>query len=324
METIKQYLESMFKGLPKTDELQRIKDDLLFNMDEKYEELKKEGKSENEAIGIVISEFGNIDELLQEMDIHVSSDETNNTNEENTPLLSQDEVQTYLSFTKIFGEKIALGVLLILVGVSGLILVSTFTSNTKYEALAIIPLFLALIPAVALFIYYGMKNEEYEFIEKGNFRISTSTKAYLESQIKTKHDLQIKTIIFSVCLFIISPLIVIITHFINESFILLATSIMIFIISIGVYSIIRVCVPIDSYKKLLKIGDYTAKNQQAERIIGAVASVVWPLATAVFLYMGFVYNAWGRAWIIFPVLGVVFGAFSAGVNAWYTDSSQKH
>ena len=40
---------------------------MLRTMEDKYEELKMEGKSENEAIGIVISEFGNIDELIDEL-----------------------------------------------------------------------------------------------------------------------------------------------------------------------------------------------------------------------------------------------------------------
>ena len=38
-------------------------------MEDKYVELKAEGKSENEAIGIVISEFGNMEELIRELGI---------------------------------------------------------------------------------------------------------------------------------------------------------------------------------------------------------------------------------------------------------------
>jgi hypothetical protein len=34
-------------------------------MEDKYNELISEGKKENEAIGIVISEFGNLDELAE-------------------------------------------------------------------------------------------------------------------------------------------------------------------------------------------------------------------------------------------------------------------
>ena len=61
METIKNYLESMFLNLPNTPEVYKAKNELLQMMEDKYTELKGSGKSENEAIGIVISEFGNLD-----------------------------------------------------------------------------------------------------------------------------------------------------------------------------------------------------------------------------------------------------------------------
>lgn len=38
-------------------------------MEDKYNELISEGKSDNEAIGIVISEFGNLDELADSLGI---------------------------------------------------------------------------------------------------------------------------------------------------------------------------------------------------------------------------------------------------------------
>lgn len=71
MDTIKTYLDNMFTALPKTEQAERMKQDLYNNMIEKYQEMKKEGKSENEAVGIVISEFGNIDELVSELGIKV-------------------------------------------------------------------------------------------------------------------------------------------------------------------------------------------------------------------------------------------------------------
>ena len=64
METIRNYLETMFANMPNTPEVRRAKDELLQMMEDKYNELKSEGKTENEAVGIVISEFGNIDELI--------------------------------------------------------------------------------------------------------------------------------------------------------------------------------------------------------------------------------------------------------------------
>ena len=86
MEAIKTYIENMFSTLPHTEEIERLKEELLSNMEEKYLELKDEGKSENEAIGIVISEFGNIDELLNELDIEIPEERAENTLSKKTML----------------------------------------------------------------------------------------------------------------------------------------------------------------------------------------------------------------------------------------------
>jgi len=50
METIKNYLDNIFANLPKTKEMERLKSEIYYNMEEKYNELKKSGKPENEAI----------------------------------------------------------------------------------------------------------------------------------------------------------------------------------------------------------------------------------------------------------------------------------
>ena len=63
MNTLKSYLESMFAKMPNTREVLRAKDELWQMMEDKYMELIAEGKNENEAVGTVISEFGNLEEL---------------------------------------------------------------------------------------------------------------------------------------------------------------------------------------------------------------------------------------------------------------------
>ena len=55
MDTIKNYLENMFMNMPKTDKVLKAKVELGQMMEDKYNELIKEGKSDNEAVGIVIS-----------------------------------------------------------------------------------------------------------------------------------------------------------------------------------------------------------------------------------------------------------------------------
>lgn len=53
MDTIKSYLETMFANLPATTEVLKAKDELWGMMEDKYNELISEGKSENEAEGLL-------------------------------------------------------------------------------------------------------------------------------------------------------------------------------------------------------------------------------------------------------------------------------
>ncbi|MBR2992568.1 MAG: hypothetical protein IKF31_04610, partial [Clostridiales bacterium] len=94
MNAIKNYLDNMFRNLPNTEEVRRAKSELLEMMEDKYEELIKEGKTENEAVGIVISEFGNLDELAETLGI---TEAVNENPDEDKPMLSMDRVKDYLT-----------------------------------------------------------------------------------------------------------------------------------------------------------------------------------------------------------------------------------
>ena len=69
MEAIREYLSNMFMNLPETPQVLRAKAELMEMMEDEYEELIAEGMSEKEAVGTVISEFGNLDELAEELGI---------------------------------------------------------------------------------------------------------------------------------------------------------------------------------------------------------------------------------------------------------------
>ena len=108
MDTIMNYLNTMFATVAQTEQMQKIKNDLAVNMEDKYNELKAEGKSENEAIGTVISEFGNIDELLKDFGLQQLNEENGTT--ETTGVaesqtvgqrrVTREEVENYLTAKK--------------------------------------------------------------------------------------------------------------------------------------------------------------------------------------------------------------------------------
>jgi len=50
METIRTYVENIFTTFPKTEKSASLKREILTGMEEKYNELIREGKSEHEAV----------------------------------------------------------------------------------------------------------------------------------------------------------------------------------------------------------------------------------------------------------------------------------
>ena len=101
METIKSYLEAMFASMPNTPEVKKAKAELLQMMEDKYNELIEEGVSENTAVGTVISEFGNLDELAEDLGLTKELQETHER-EESMPrhFLRMEEVEDYLNLMK--------------------------------------------------------------------------------------------------------------------------------------------------------------------------------------------------------------------------------
>lgn len=63
MDVINAYLETMFSPYPQTPRLLEAKEDLRGMMEDAYNEAIAAGRSNNEAVGKVITEFGNLDEL---------------------------------------------------------------------------------------------------------------------------------------------------------------------------------------------------------------------------------------------------------------------
>jgi hypothetical protein len=321
METIRNYLETMFQGLPETEEIRRLKEELLANMEDKYQELKDQGNTENEAIGKVISEFGNIDELLREMDISFMQDEM----PENYPLFNQYDIEEYVDRTAANSRSVALGVTLILIGVSSLVFLSTlfegfaimrWIPESVRDIVPILTFFVFLVPAVGMFVYSGMRMEQYKFIDEGQFMIPVAAQGYLNQKYQESKENQRIYVVIGVILCVLSPVAIFAGSIFGSNGSSYGVCVTLLIIAAAVFLFIVSGTPVEAYKKLLKIEEYSAVQKKKNKVVGAVASVVWPLVTAVFLIAGFVFGAWSSAWIIFPITGVLFGAFAAVCDAF--------
>ncbi len=312
MDTIKSYLENIFASLPKTDAVLKAKSELLAMMEEKYRALKNEGKTDYEAVGAVISEFGNIDEIINNLGVK------RRENNSNLPLLKEEEINAYISTNRSGGLLIGLGVFLIITGVGLMVLLAgmgeagLFSSGKINDAggvIGLIIMFLFIAIGVGLFIFSGIQMERYKYLEKG-FVLPD----HLREDIGRKYDKQTLSftaaIIIGVGLCILSPVPVLLTVVFPGLASHVAVALLLLIIAIAVFIFIKAGTAREAYQRLLQIEDYSPEKVAADKVTGAVAGVIFPLTALVYLYLGFFRGLWHPGWLIFPVVGILFGIFS--------------
>ncbi len=66
-EKIRKEVNVLFQNAPNTKRANDLKDEIISNAEDKYEDLIKQGKNEEEALQIVMKEIGNVDELIEEL-----------------------------------------------------------------------------------------------------------------------------------------------------------------------------------------------------------------------------------------------------------------
>jgi hypothetical protein len=318
LDTIKNYLENMFVNLPKTQEVQKMKHDLLSNMEDKYNELKSEGRSENEAIGIVISEFGNIDELINELGIQ------NASQVEILPSLAQQEAYDFISTNKRAGKLVGIGVFLCIIAAAPLILINQWAesgfiaSSLKgfSDVLGLIILLVLVAIAVGIFIYSGTLSERYKYLERG-FDLSSHLKAQIQQENNKFNSTYTASVIIGVAMCILSPILLFITSTFGDNASVYGVIGLLIVIAIAVYMFIYFGRIKEGYKKLLGLDEFAIsyrEKEKSDKVIGAVAAIVWPIAVCIFLISGFIYYKWYINWIVFPITGLLFGMFSAAYS----------
>ena len=250
MNAIRNYLDNMFRNLPNTEEVRRAKTELLEMMEDKYEELIKEGKTENEAVGIVISEFGNLDELAESLGI---SEAVAENPDEDKPMLSLDRVKEYLSMMSQHSMLVPLAIGLCIFSVAFNIIADAIPGFPEF--LGVVCMFLSIGVAVGLFIYEGIKKNQYKEIYKKECSLSIESAEYVRGIRKSYKSSYALMSSFGICLCILSilnPMIIGSIPFINDNF---GAVLFFLFIALGVFLITSANIRMDGYDRLLELNE---------------------------------------------------------------------
>ena len=317
MDAIKSYLENMFLHLPKSPEVIRAKDELSQMMEDKYNQLRSEGRTDNEAVGQVIAEFGNLDELAGNLGI--SNEVSALISESEQINMTDQDVERYLAVSRESGRQVAGGVTLILLGVIILMLLQSIADmgwlvEKVAQAFGIGGLLLMVAIAVYMFIMAGVKTDKYENMETKFVNIDP----YLRNRIKLQKDEYITAFGRSIAtgvFLILLGVIVLVTVTILEvggNFVpqLLVPGLLA-MVAIATALFITSGVKLGAYDKLLNEGDYSKRKKAEAVTMQPLSGLYWTLVLGGYLAWSFIGNAWAISWIVWPIAGVLFGAIAS-------------
>ncbi len=308
METIKNYLETMFASLPNTAEVRKAKAELLQMMEDKYNELISEGQSENTAVGTVISEFGNLDELAEDLGLSKEVEETR-AKESEVPRrqISMDDAMAYLANNTKKSIFRAIGVMCCIIAVGWTIL---FSGINPVGGVCL--MFVSIAAGVGFIVYSNFVDADWKFMNTELCRVDMATAAAVKERKRSFESVRALCVTIGVVLCIICW----VPNLFAGSISTFAPALMFFLIGFGVLLIVYASNVYGGFEKLLQINDinvpgasYDApgnapvkyKSKAAETVV----AIYWPLVTCAYLIVSFLTFHWELTWIIWPIAAVL-------------------
>ncbi len=333
MEVIRTYLDNLFSTLPDTPASRRAKEELWGMMEDKYQELKDQGLPENQIIGTVISQFGNLEELRETLGLEqpYAAAPPPQLHPAGIPM-SYAQAQECLTTYRRASRGIGIGVVLCILAVMPLfVLLGLFELELLSEGLAVAlglgALFVLVAAAVVLFIFYGPQLSPYEKWKTNGAVLEQEGVAWARQQKALQSRYFPLRIALGVVLCILSVVPMLVTGILTDGApfedgaVLMALSVLFPLVAVGVYQFIRAGM-VDSCCKML-LGELDTgpalspvdvkTGKKIPTVVDIVAQIYWPLVVIAYLVWSFLTWDWRITWIIWPIAGIAFGIF-AGVT----------
>lgn len=320
METIKNYLESMFRGLPLTDKVMKAKSELLQMMEDKYSELIRSGKSENEAVGEVIQNFGNLEDLADDLGIQDILHQTK-TSEFSRRKLSFEEVTEYIEKKKVNAIMKSAGIMLFIICVIFPIMADALRIN---EMIGVAGMFVSIGLGIILMVMSHTMMENWRFMKYEACSIDAVSIDYVKN--RNREFVPAYSVMHSVgillCVLCFLPAALFDElggHFWDE----FGGALLFIFVGVGVFLIVLSRSIKRTYTRLLGINDLIDfsdyKSPKAEQVknptVRAVLAAFWPVVTCIYLCVSFMTFRWEITWLIWPIGAAVFTIIASFAKA---------
>ena len=310
METIRNYLESMFRGLPQTDKVMKAKSELLQMMEDKYTELIRSGKTENEAVGEVIQNFGNLEDLAEELGIMDILHQTKYSDVQRRKV-SFEEITEYITAKKRAILMTAAGIFLCINCVGFPILTDSLHIN---DIVGVVLMFVAIGVGVVLICLSNATLEQWRYIKSEPCSIDAVSIDYLKNKIRdfTPTYSVLSSVGVLLCILCFIPAAIMDElggRFMDD----LGGALLFVFVGAGVFMMVYAKQTKKAYHRLLNLNDQIDFEEDEKRSIEkiqnktvrAIMSAYWSVVTCIYLCVSFLTFRWELTWLIWPIAAAV-------------------
>ena len=229
--------------------------------------------------------------------------------------VTMEEAGEFLSFNEKFASLVSFGVMLCilspvcLIGLACLQEEKIIKMTEKTAAMmGLLPLFVLIGIAVAIFIAMGLRSEQYKYFEEELIETEYGVTGMVKDRRAKYQAAHTRDMIIGVILCVMSAVPIFIVMMLTDdesSLAALGVCVLLVMVAVGVKIIANTAIIWEGMDKLLEEGDFTRQNKKTSKFDG----LYWIVVTAIFLTYSFITMDWGRSWIIWPVAGVLFALY---------------
>lgn len=263
--------------------------------------------------------------LKDDIETEASVPDTAASDDPSAPVrrVSMEEANDFLAVKTVTAKRIALAAFICILSPICLLILAAGAdsgmlpiSENIAAGIGIIVLLLLVTPAVAVFISCGMMTSRFEYLESSPIELGYGVDGMVKERMKNYRDKYAISNIVGACLCILAAVPLFIGALLTENdfYLMIALSITLVMVGIGVVFFITSGINQESMRKLLSEGEYSAAAKKNKRVTESISSIFWLVVTAGYLGYSFYTGAWHISWIVWPVAGVLFAAIMTAVG----------
>ena len=347
MDTIETFLDAMFAPYPTTPRLTEARGELRAMMEDAYNDAIAHGKTHNEAVGQVITDFGNLEELAPVLgiaaDIRTDADPqaapaTGTPTEPSRPaypVVTLPEAQALAQAKRSTASTLAHAVSLFVCAPALLIVLTNLADAGRIaisdNTAAFIGIAFALLLVglgVGMLVQRRSAFSSVHHLIEGRFTPDPVVTAWAARERLNQETVRTRRLTIAVFLWIVSALPILATSMLTPdqgpqselSGIGVAISLVIIATGLNIY--LPAAWASSTYTALTHPGGsgenawQSSDQEKDDPLIGLISSIYWPATVIIYLLWSFVFEAWGISWIIWPVAAIAFGIIVSGRTYW--------